>query len=117
MRFSCVHAFFLLQHTSFLPPIPQASRRQFKECRRRLAGFVSHHLALLALPLFFSWGNVALAAVWIFLQGPLGVTISYHRQLTHKAFKSPKWLEYLLAIFAAGSLQGGPIEWVSDRKE
>lgn len=40
----------------------------------------------------FSWGNLAIAAcVWA-LQTWIGICFSYHRQLTHKSFKTPKWL-------------------------
>jgi len=43
----------------------------------------------------------------------LGITVVYHRLLTHKAFVTPKWLEYLGAFLTVFAHQGTPIEWVS----
>ena len=42
-----------------------------------------------------------------------GITLSYHRQLTHKSFETPKWLEHIFAMFGVAAVQGHPIEWVS----
>lgn len=46
----------------------------------------------------------------------MGITYSYHRQLAHKSFRSPKWLEYLAAICGMCALQGAPLDWVSDHR-
>eukprot|EP00667_Euglena_gracilis_P011292 EG_transcript_11539 len=46
----------------------------------------------------------------------LGITFSYHRQLSHKAFTTPKWLEYLMAYAGAQSLQGPPQHWVATHR-
>jgi len=43
----------------------------------------------------------------------LGITASFHRQLTHRSFETPKLLEYTLALFGTLAVQGHPIEWVS----
>lgn len=74
-----------------------------------------HGLALLA-PFTFSWGNVALFFATYFVTGCLGITLSYHRQLSHKSFTTPKWLEYLLAYCGISAVQGDPIEWVSSHR-
>ena len=42
-----------------------------------------------------------------FITGCLGITLSYHRQLSHKAFTTPKWLEYTLAYCGAMAVQAG----------
>jgi len=76
---------------------------------------VMHGLCLLA-PVTFSWPMVALFAASYLVTGCLGITLSFHRQLSHKAFATPKWLEYafaycgVLAIQARGSL-GFPISF------
>ncbi|VVA14412.1 PREDICTED: palmitoyl-monogalactosyldiacylglycerol [Prunus dulcis] len=46
----------------------------------------------------------------------LGVTLSYHRQLSHRSFKLPKWLEYFFAYCGVLSVQGSPIEWASTHR-
>jgi len=39
------------------------------------------------------------------------------RQLAHRAFKTPKWLEYTAAyVGAMFAVQGAPMEWVSDHR-
>ncbi|KAK2651642.1 hypothetical protein Ddye_011498 [Dipteronia dyeriana] len=46
----------------------------------------------------------------------LGITLSYHRNLSHRSFKLPKWLEYMCAYCGVQALQGDPISWVSTHK-
>ena len=42
----------------------------------------------------------------------LGVTIGYHRLLSHRALRVPRWLERAFATCGALSCQHGPIDWV-----
>ena len=73
-----------------------------------------HGLCLLA-PATFSWHMVALFAASYLVTGCLGITLSFHRQLSHKAFVTPKWLEYalaycgVLAVQARGSTARPPV--------
>ena len=55
-----------------------------------------HALALLA-PFTYSPGAVGWA-FWSYMLTLQGITLSYHRQLTHRSFETPKWLEYTLAF-------------------
>jgi stearoyl-CoA desaturase (delta-9 desaturase) len=64
------------------------------------------------LPSNFSWTAVGLAVFLHWLTGGLGITLGWHRLVTHRSFQTPKWLEYLLVFFGSLSLEGGPIEWV-----
>lgn len=80
-------------------------------------GFIiSMHVLCLAAPFTFSWGNLALFGVTYFLTGCLGITLSFHRQLAHKSFQTPKWLEYVFAYCGALAVQGDPKEWVSTHR-
>ena len=63
-----------------------------------------HGLCLLA-PATFSWPMVALFAASYLVTGCLGITLSFHRQLSHKAFTTPKWLEYALAYCGVLAIQ------------
>ncbi|KAF5197169.1 Delta 9 desaturase protein [Thalictrum thalictroides] len=45
-----------------------------------------------------------------------GINLSYHRNLSHRSFKLPKYLEYLFAYFGLLALQGDPIFWVSTHR-
>jgi hypothetical protein len=57
----------------------------------------------------------AMVIGWV-ITGMLGITLSYHRQLAHKAFQTPKWLEYALAYCGVMAMQGDPLEWVSSHR-
>ena len=82
--------------------------------RGRLGWFaVMHGLGALALlPRFFSWPMFAVQFL-LYCASGMGITYSYHRQLAHRSFKSPKWLEYLAATCGMMAFQGSPYEWVS----
>jgi stearoyl-CoA desaturase (delta-9 desaturase) len=69
--------------------------------------------ALLAfVPALFTWKALATAFV-IHALSTLGVTVGYHRLLTHRSYKTFKPIEYLLSWFGSLSLQGGPIKWTA----
>jgi sn-1 stearoyl-lipid 9-desaturase len=82
------------------------------------AGLLIIHLgALLAFfPQFFSWAGIITGLVLMYVTGALGVTLGYHRTLTHRSLRLRQWLEYLTAFLGALSLQGGPIAWVSTHR-
>jgi len=74
------------------------------------------HIGAIAALFFFTW-NALLVAVFLFwLAGSLGVGIGYHRLLTHRGFKTPKWFEYLLTVFAVTAVEGGPLLWVATHR-
>jgi len=76
---------------------------------------VMHGLCFLA-PATFSWPMVGLFFASYFVTGCLGITLSFHRQLSHKSFQTPKWLEYALAYCGVLAVQGDPTEWVSSHR-
>lgn len=72
-----------------------------------------HIGALFALlPSNFSWTAVGLALFLHWVTGGLGITLGWHRLVTHRSFQTPKWLEYLFVFCGTLSMQGGPIEWI-----
>ncbi|MEO0948312.1 MAG: fatty acid desaturase [Cyanobacteria bacterium J06641_5] len=74
----------------------------------------SIHLAALPalLPGNFSWSAVGVTAFLHWLTGCLGVTLGFHRLVSHRSFQAPKWLEYFLIFCGSLSAQGGPIRWI-----
>ena len=46
----------------------------------------------------------------------MGIGMGYHRLLTHRGYRTPKWLEYFLAICGTLALEGGPIFWVATHR-
>jgi fatty-acid desaturase len=78
--------------------------------------FAVFHIAAVAALFMFSWGALAVAVLLYWIAGSLGIGICYHRLLTHRGFKTSKWLEYLLTICATFALEGGPIGWVATHR-
>jgi fatty-acid desaturase len=78
---------------------------------------VVHLVALLALwPAFFSWSALAVAAVLVYVTGAIGVTLGYHRTLTHRSLRLRWGLEYVVATIGTLAMQGAPIEWVATHR-
>ncbi|XP_024972107.1 acyl-CoA C20 Delta5-desaturase-like [Cynara cardunculus var. scolymus] len=75
---------------------------------------VKHVLGCCA-PFVFDWGAFWVTLVLGILAG-LGVTLGYHRLLTHRSFKIPKWLEYFIVYCGVHGGQKDPIFWVSVHK-
>jgi fatty-acid desaturase len=77
---------------------------------------IFHLLAAAAIVqsiLDWRWSSVVVfLAVWLVGQN-LGIGMSYHRQLTHRGYVTPKWLEYFMAGCGTMALQGGPLYWVA----
>ena len=80
-----------------------------------LGVFIAFHLLLpLALiPNLFTWTGVVLVFVGNYVFGSLGINIGYHRLLTHRSFRCPKWLEHSFALLGVCSLQDSPGRWVA----
>src|SRR5205823_5864283 len=78
-----------------------------------LIGFTCFHIGAILAPFFFTWPAflTAVALYWIALSP--GIGMGYHRLLTHRSYKAPKWIEYLLTVCATLALEGGPIFWVA----
>ncbi|MEA2410050.1 MAG: hypothetical protein QOC77_611 [Thermoleophilaceae bacterium] len=53
----------------------------------------------------------------MYLLSALGITIGYHRLLTHRAFDSPRPVKYALAIMGQTAVQGPVIDWVADHRK
>lgn len=81
-----------------------------------LVAVVIFHLLAAAALFTFSWQNLAVAAVLWWIAGSLGVGLGYHRLLTHRGFKAPRWLERTLAVCGSLAMQSGPITWVTTHR-
>jgi stearoyl-CoA desaturase (delta-9 desaturase) len=81
-----------------------------------VAFFATFHALALLAPWFFSWPALAVTIFLHWWLGSLGICLGYHRLLTHRSLRVPKWLEYLLAVSGALALQGGPIFWVAGHR-
>ena len=82
----------------------------------KLALVVFHVGAVLAL-FNFTWTGVVFAVVLWWLTIGLGIGLGYHRLLTHRAYKTPKWFEYFVTVLGTMTLEGGPIFWVATHRK
>ena len=74
-----------------------------------------HVLAIVAF-FFVTKGALIVALVLYFVAGMLGIGMSYHRLLTHRGYKTYKWVEYFLTVCGTLALEGGPIFWVATHR-
>ena len=62
------------------------------------------------------WSDVALF-VGMYVFTGLGITVGFHRHLTHRAFKTHGWLRGFLAILGSAAIEGPVISWVADHRK
>jgi stearoyl-CoA desaturase (Delta-9 desaturase) len=60
--------------------------------------------------------DLGILAVMYVLTG-LGVTVGFHRLLTHRSFRVPKPLEYGFAAVGSMAVQGPVMSWVADHRK
>ena len=77
-----------------------------------------HILAVVALlPQFWSWGAVATLFIFYWVTACWGVTLGYHRLLSHRSFNVPQWLARFFATCGALSAEYGPITWAGIHRQ
>ena len=57
---------------------------------------VVFHVGAIAALFFFTWPAFFVAIFLWWVSGSLGIGMSYHRLLTHRGYRTPKWVEYFL---------------------
>ena len=77
---------------------------------------LAFHIGAIVALFFFSWKAVLMAVFLWWVAGSLGIGMGYHRLLTHRGYKTPKWVEYFLTVCATLALEGGPIFWVATHR-
>ena len=77
---------------------------------------VLFHVGAIAALFLFTWQRLVVMAVLYVLAINVGIGMCYHRLLTHRGYQVPKWIEYVMTVFATMSLEGGPIFWVSTHR-
>ena len=64
----------------------------------------------------FTWAGLAVFLITYYISLSLGIGMAYHRLLTHRGYKTPKWMEYFLTLCGTLALEGGPIFWVATHR-
>lgn len=75
------------------------------------------HLSLIPMILYGSWYHWGIAFFVYFLTGSIGMSGTYHRLLSHKSYKAPKWWEYFGTILATIGGTGSSIAWCAVHRE
>jgi fatty-acid desaturase len=70
----------------------------------------------LAAPFTFTWDALLVAVVLWWLTAGLGISLGYHRLLSHASFKTSKFLTYTFTILGMLGNQGPPIVWVGTHR-
>jgi stearoyl-CoA desaturase (delta-9 desaturase) len=65
---------------------------------------------------FLSPLDLAITAV-MYMATAIGITVGFHRLLTHRAFDTHAWLKYTLAVLGEMAVQGPVIDWVADHRK
>jgi stearoyl-CoA desaturase (delta-9 desaturase) len=74
------------------------------------------HAGAVAALFMFSWKAMVLSILLWWITVSLGIGMGYHRLLTHRGYKAPKWVEYFLTVCGTLALEGGPIVWVATHR-
>jgi stearoyl-CoA desaturase (Delta-9 desaturase) len=78
--------------------------------------------ALLVLAIVFGWGSLlhwedlVVFTVTYLLFG-FGVTVGFHRLLTHGSFKTHRWVRLTAAALGSAAVEGPVIEWVATHRK
>lgn len=64
---------------------------------------------------WLSWTDVAIGFVSYLVSG-IGVTVGFHRYLTHGSFKAKRWVRVSLTVAGCLAVEGAPTQWVADHR-
>lgn len=73
------------------------------------------HLGCMAAPFYFSWSGLVVCVVgWVVIG--MGITLGWHRLLTHRSFQTYPLVKYLVTFLGYFSWENGLIEWVGTHR-
>ncbi len=75
--------------------------------------YILLHVLALAAPLTYSWQGLTALLAMYFLTICLGITLCYHRLLTHRSYNTNRAVKYLLTFLGCLAFQRGPIWWAA----
>jgi len=65
---------------------------------------------------WFYWSDLAML-IGIHLVAAAGITIGFHRLLTHRSFETKPWVRAMFTIAGSLAIEGKPINWVADHRK
>ncbi len=82
-----------------------------------LLPFVGFVVAILLLwDRFVDWSSLAVMAM-MYVLTVLGVTLGFHRLLTHRSFQTYRAVQYVIAAIGSMAVQGPVMSWVADHRK
>jgi fatty-acid desaturase len=75
-----------------------------------------HAVTVLLAPFTFTWSGLWVCVILYVITG-LGITLGFHRLLTHRSFQTPRFVEYFWALMGSLANEGGPLEWVAGHRK
>jgi stearoyl-CoA desaturase (delta-9 desaturase) len=75
-----------------------------------------HVIALAAAPFTFTWQGLVLAICLAWLTGCVGITLGFHRLLTHKSFETSRSFRRVIGFIGGLAGEGSAIHWVADHR-
>jgi stearoyl-CoA desaturase (Delta-9 desaturase) len=62
------------------------------------------------------WHDIIVFGI-VYLATGLGVTVGFHRLLTHRSFKTKTWVRATFAAMGSAAIEGPVISWVADHRK
>src|SRR6478735_3746608 len=102
------------------PALHHAEMTRIEKGANLGAVIVPFAATIAAIALFWdslvSPADLAIAAVMYMLTA-VGITVGFHRLLTHRSFQTSKPVEYAFATLGSMAVQGPVISWVADHRK
>ncbi|MDQ1290945.1 MAG: Stearoyl-CoA 9-desaturase, partial [Nitrospirota bacterium] len=119
MRSSFAPPGYPLQEAPLMPiaPTPAIQRAVPNYLTTALFAIVTA-VALIGVPAFgyfygYSWVDWTLFGVLYVVTG-LGITVGYHRLLSHRSFECPNWVKAVLLVAGGWALENSALKWAAD---
>lgn len=78
---------------------------------------IGFHAGLIAVPFTFTWGALGTFLLLHWLTASVGISLGYHRVLTHRSVQLARPVEILVALCGCLAWQGSPIDWVATHRK
>ena len=75
------------------------------------------HLSIIPMIVYGSWYHWLIGFAVYFVTGCFGMTMTFHRLLSHNSWNAPKWFHYFGTLCGFYGLTGSSIGWVAIHKE
>jgi fatty-acid desaturase len=67
---------------------------------------------------FDAWSWLILSLVlWYTIYGPIGINVGFHRLISHRSYKTNKYIEYALALMGSMCTVGSPMAWCAIHRQ